>query len=287
MSVYVAKDLQDALSFRRDNDCIIMAGGSDLMVSAYRGAGVLPHFEKDILLIRNLKELNYIKKTKKGVVIGACTVSRQIASSTIVPWVLRQAAGNMGAIGLRNSATIAGNIANASPKGDTPGPLYLLDAVVTVESLNNGKRDIPIRDFIVKFRTIDLREDEIITSITVPFTDDDMTYWFYHKIGTRRANAISKLTLSCAAKITKGVVDDFRISATACGAVTNRSDDVENICKNLTLSQLVEKKEDISSAFDKVISPRAMPEFRREACKRMIEDFILKISKRPRKKFFD
>ena len=75
-----------------------------------------------------------------------------VASNKLVPWHLRQAASRMGAVGLRNSATIGGNIANASPKGDTPGPLYLLDARVKLSSVN-GDREELVSAFIIKFST--------------------------------------------------------------------------------------------------------------------------------------
>ncbi len=285
--LHIAESLRDALEFRKNNDCIIMAGGSDLMVSAYKGYGALPKFDKSVLLIRNLSELSGIRKTKQGVRIGACTTSHQISESDLVPWVVREAAGRMGAIALRNSATIAGNIANASPKGDLPGPLYLLDAVVNVESLDGGERNIPISDFIIKFRTIDLRSDEIITSVTIPVSDKDMTYWFYHKIGTRAANAISKLTICSCAKVSWGEVRDFRIATTASGPVTNRSKDVEKMAIGLKLDELGAKAGDISAAFDKVISPRAMPEFRREATRRMLEFFIGKVANNSYKRFYN
>ncbi len=286
--LHIAQNLEDALLFRKENDCIVMAGSSDLMVSAYQGYGALPKFDKPVLLIRNLEELIGVRRNSDGTVeIGACTTSRQIVESPDTPWVLKQAAGRMGAVALRNSATIGGNIANASPKGDTPGPLYLLDAVVNVMSLDGGRRSIPIRDFIIKFRTIDLKNDEIITSVTIPVSDKDMTYWFYHKIGTRAANAISKLTLCACAKVSWGEVKDFRVAATASGPVTNRSRDVENIAIGLKLDELAAKASEISGAFDKVISPRAMPEFRREATRRMIEFFIDKVSKNSYKKFYN
>lgn len=282
---YIPNNLKDALEFRKNNQCIIMAGSSDLMVSHYAGLGATPIYDKPVLLIRNLAELNGIKKEKNGdITIGSCTTSRQIASSEFVPYVLRQAAGNMGAIGLRNSATIGGNIANASPKGDTPGPLYLLNALVNVESLS-GKRQIPINEFIIKFRTIDLHDDEIITSITIPTSDDDMSYWFYHKIGTRYANAISKLTLCSCVRFKKGIVDDFRIAATACGATTARNREVEKKAIGLTKKDFLDNKHEIAAGFDSIISPRAMPEFRHEATKRMIVDFIEKSSQNYWKKF--
>ena len=272
---YMPKTLEEALKIKSEHDVIVLAGGSDLMVSHKRTLGLTPRFEKPVMIIRNLPELNKIYINEKGeCCIGSGCTSSQIAENTLCPWHLRQAASRMGAVALRNSATIAGNIANASPKGDTPGPLYLLDARVKISSVR-GTREKLVSEFIIKFRTIDLQPDEMITEIIVPYSEDDFDYIFWHKVGTRKANAISKITLSQAIKFNEdGTVKDYRVSATATGAKTNRSRDVENIVigKRLTV-ELIEEE---IAGFDTVISPRAMPEFRREATRRMIRRFLTK-----------
>ena len=282
---YMPRTLEEALEIKAQHDVIPLAGGSDLMVAHKRTIGLTPVFEKPVMIIRNLPELKKIYINGNGeCCIGAGCTSAEIAESTLCPWHLRQAASRMGAIGLRNSATIAGNIANASPKGDTPGPLYLLDARVKLQSIR-GEREELVSDFIVKFRTIDLKPDELITEIIVPYSEDDFDYIFWHKVGTRKANAISKITLSQAIRFDGDVVADYRVSATATGAKTNRSRDVENILigKKITADVI----EDVIAAFDQVISPRAMPEFRREATRRMIRRFLSEAAKKPAGKVID
>ena len=259
---YIPKTLKEALEIKAKNDVIVLAGGSDLMVSHKRTLGLTPFFEKPVMIIRNLEELKQIKINDKGeCCIGAACTAAQIAESTLAPWHLRQAASRMGAVGLRNSATIAGNIANASPKGDTPGPLYMLDARVKIQSTKETREEL-VSDFIVKFREIDLKPDELITEIIIPLSEDDFDYIFWHKVGTRKANAISKITLSQAIRFENDgeTVRDFRLSATSTGAKTNRSREVESILIGKKITD--EIIEEVIAAFDKVISPRAMPEFR-------------------------
>lgn len=286
MMCYIPGSLDEALEIKSKHDVVVLAGGSDLMVSNKRTLGLTPRFDKPVMIVRNLPELKRIYLNEKGeCCIGAGCTSAQIAESTMCPWHLRQAASRMGAVALRNSATIGGNIANASPKGDTPGPLYLLDARVKLRSVS-GEREILVSDFIVKFRTIDLRPDEMITEVIVPYSEDDFDYIFWHKVGTRKANAISKITLSQAIRFNDdGTVADYRVSATATGAKTNRSRDVESLVigKRLT-PQLIE---DVVAGFDGVISPRAMPEFRREATRRMIRRFLSVAETHPADKVID
>ena len=284
---YIPRTLDEALDIKSKHDVIVLAGGSDLMVSHKRTLGLTPVFEKPVMIIRNLRELQNISINDKGeCCIGACCTAAQIAESTMAPWHLRQAASRMGAVGLRNSATIAGNIANASPKGDTPGPLYMLDARVKIQS-KTGTREELVSDFIVKFREIDLKPDELITEIIVPFSEDDFDYIFWHKVGTRKANAISKITLSQAIKFEDDnqTVKDYRLSATSTGAKTNRSRDVESLLIGKKIT--AEITEEVINAFDKVISPRAMPEFRREATRRMIRRFLTEAAKHPKNKVID
>ena len=271
---YIPKTLKEALEIKAKVDVLPLAGGSDLMVAQKRTIGLTP-------------ELKGIYVNEKGeCCIGAGCTSAEIAENPLCPWHLRQAASRMGAIGLRNSATIAGNIANASPKGDTPGPLYLLDARVKLSSLR-GDREELVSDFIVKFRTIDLKEDELITQIIVPYSEDDFDYVFWHKVGTRKANAISKLTVSQALKFASDgkTVSDYRLSATATGAKTNRSRDVENLIIGKEITD--ETTEAVVNGFDQVISPRAMPEFRREATRRMIRRFLSESARHPEHKVID
>ena len=277
---YMPETLAQALEIKSRVDAIVLAGGSDLMVSHKRTIGLTPVFDRPVMIIRNLPELRKIRVNEKGeCCIGAACTSAEIAASTLVPWHVRQAANRMGAIGLRNSATIGGNIANASPKGDTPGPLYLLDARVKLQSLKS-QREVLVSDFIVKFKTLDIRPDEIITEVIVPYSERDFDYVFWHKVGTRKANAISKITVSMALKFNKDdTVKDFRLSATATGSKTNRSRDVENIVIGKKIdTALIEK---VVQAFDEVISPRAMPEFRRESTRRMIRRFLSECARHP------
>ena len=177
----------------------------------------------------------------------------------------------MGAIALRNSATIGGNIGNASPKGDTPQPLILLDSRVVLSSVN-GTREMPVDEFIIAAKKTKREKNELITAVIVP--PSHFTHIFFHKIGMRRSNAISKLTLSCAAEIRDGVVVDFRASSGAAGPKVARSRDAEMILIGKKVEELPLVKEEFLDAWNNVISPHAMAEYRRNSTRRMLNYFI-------------
>ena len=272
MNCYIPESLQEALELRATG-AIPLAGGSDLMVSHSRGTGVTPAFARPVLVITNLSELRGIRTAEDGSVeIGACTTAREISESPLVHPLLRDAASRMGAVALRNVATIGGNVGNSSPKGDMPQPLILLDAELELRSVSAVRR-MKVDDFILAAGKNRLGADELITKIIIP--PQEFTHIFYRKIGMRRANAISKLTLSAAAVVKDGVVTDFRASSGAAGPKVERSRAAEELLIGCSLSELKEKK----SAFIKewtenVISPHAMPEYRRNTTARMLEHFI-------------
>ena len=268
---FIPETLEEALRIRKETGATILAGGSDLMVSNSMGAGITPAFRGDVMIITGLKELKGITETADTVEIGALTTSAEIAGSPIAPELLKDAASRMGAIALRNSATIGGNIANASPKGDMPQPLILMDAEVVLKSLD-GERRVLVDDFIIAHKKTELRDDEIITGVVIP--KPQFTHIFYRKIGMRRANAISKLTLSAAATVRDGVLADFRASSGAAGPKVARSRKAEEILIGRKLEELSACKEKFLDAWNGVISPHAMPEYRRNTTRRMLAFFI-------------
>ncbi|MDY6019976.1 MAG: FAD binding domain-containing protein [Oscillospiraceae bacterium] len=268
---FIPETLEEALRIRKETGATILAGGSDLMVSNSMGAGITPAFRGDVMIITGLKELKGITETADTVEIGALTTSAEIAGSPIAPELLKDAASRMGAIALRNSATIGGNIANASPKGDMPQPLILMDAEVVLKSLD-GERRVLVDDFIIAHKKTELRDDEIITGVVIP--KPQFTHIFYRKIGMRRANAISKLTLSAAATVRDGVLADFRASSGAAGPKVARSRKAEEILIGRKLEELSTCKEEFLDAWNGVISPHAMPEYLRNTTRRMLAFFI-------------
>ena len=273
---YIPENLEEALAIIDERDAMVLAGGSDLMVSGANGTGVNPSFSRPVVIISNLPELKGIKTREDGwTEIGALSTSREIAESPLVHPLVRSAASQMGAVALRNSATIGGNIANASPKGDIPQPLILLDAEVVLKSIR-GERRMKVDDFILGAKKTKLERGEIISSILIP--PSDLTHYYYRKIVMRRANAISKLTISIGAEVRDGKIVDFRASSGAAGPKVIRSHEAEAILVGKTLSELPLFKEEFLDAWNSAISPRAMPEYRRGATRRMLSYFIDRLS---------
>src|SRR5438477_8724046 len=185
-------DLTEALAFLSNEPGVWrpFAGGTDLMVLFE--AGKLDH--RRFLSIWRLPELRGISTDAEVVSIGALTtytdVLRHEALSREFP-LLADAARNTGGIATQNRGTVGGNIVNASPAADTPPALLVYDAELELVSAR-GQRRIPYREFHTGYKQMQLAPDEVLARIHLR---RDTARWrqYYRKVGTRKAQAISKV----------------------------------------------------------------------------------------------
>jgi CO/xanthine dehydrogenase FAD-binding subunit len=206
-----AATLDEALSLlaREPGEWSPFAGGTDLMVLLE--AGTLPH--RRFLSIRSVPELRQITPTADAVVIGALATYTDLLRHEILAAefpLICAAARETGAVAIQNRGTVGGNIANASPAADLPPALLVYDAVIEMASVR-GRRRVAYSSFHRGYKQIDLAADELIVNVTVP---RGRAGWrqSYRKVGTRRAQAISKICFAAAADIHEGIVRDVRIA---------------------------------------------------------------------------
>lgn len=172
-----------------------LAGGTDLMVQLTGELGEPPG---RILDIWRLDELRGITVEPDALVIGALTTYTEIRRSPVVSEFvpsLADAAGTIGAAQIQNRGTIGGNAINASPAGDTLPVLLAVDATFVLGSAN-GERSVPADDFWPAYRTTARRDDELLVRIRIPLAADRQVR--FRKVGTRRAQAISKVVIALA-----------------------------------------------------------------------------------------
>jgi xanthine dehydrogenase small subunit len=147
------------------------------------------------LSLELLSELRFIEENGHGLRIGALTTFTDlIRSPAIAKWIpmLAQAAREIGGIQIQNRGTIGGNIANASPAGDTLPVLAVAEATVVLKSVA-GERRVPFLEFYTGYRRTVMRENELIIAIEIPPIEG--AQWF-RKVGTRAAQAISKVVIA-------------------------------------------------------------------------------------------
>jgi len=185
--------LADAYAALAEAPARPIAGGTDLMVALTGELGAPP---ARILDLWRLDELRGIALDGDVVTIGALATYTEIRRSAVcrehLP-VLVEAAATIGAAQIQNRGTLGGNIAWASPAGDTLPVLLALDASIVCGS-SRGERAVPAESFWTSYRVTALAPDELILRVRIPLTVGRETR--FRKIGTRRAQAISKVALA-------------------------------------------------------------------------------------------
>src|SRR5436190_14054669 len=174
------------------------AGGTDLMVLLE--AGKLPH--KNYVNIWNLKELRGIEVTDDQVILGALTTYTGVQSHPVLQTefpMLCEAARETGGIAIQNRGTLGGNIVNASPAADSSPALLAYDAELELIS-KTGERRVPYAKFHRGYKQMDLAPNELLRAIRLPRTTAPLQH-YYRKVGTRKAQAISKVCFAAAANV--------------------------------------------------------------------------------------
>lgn len=204
------------------------AGGTDLMVLLE--AGKLPH--RRFVSIWNLPELRGIEVEAEHVTLGALTTYTELRRHEVVGQefpLLCQAAAETGSIATQNRGTLGGNIANASPAADSPPALLVYDAALELIS-TGGARWVPYHGFWSAYKQIGLRPQELIRRIRLPRNKSDWKQ-FYRKVGTRRAQAISKVCLAGAARLEAGRITDVRIALGSVAPTVSRAAETERVLR--------------------------------------------------------
>ena len=220
------KSLLDALQVRREYAATPFAGGTDLMVKLRAGAGALPGFCEPVLFLDGCDELRSIRVDTGRVEIGAMTTIAGLLSDPEMQPVFREALAGIGAPAIRNVATIGGNICNASPAADTLPFLYAVDARVRLRSID-GERVLPINEFINGPGQTALKSDELLVSVGYDVWSPDV--YLCRKVGTRKANALTKVSFLGLAGVADGKVNRAAVVLGAVGPRVVRLSGVESM----------------------------------------------------------
>jgi CO/xanthine dehydrogenase FAD-binding subunit len=186
------RSLREALRLLRDERPLVpLAGCTDVYVAL--NFGTLP--ARRYLNIWGLEALRGIRREQGGLRLGALTTYSELRASKLVARhlpMLAAAAAEIGGPQVQNRGTLGGNVANASPAGDTLPVLAAADARVVLLSLD-GARRVPFGSFYTGYRRTVMRPDELIAAFEVPAVPGRQ--WF-RKVGTRAAQAISKVVMA-------------------------------------------------------------------------------------------
>jgi len=219
------RSLDEALlQLTQNPDLRPLAGCTDLMVTEPEDRLDWP----GVLDLRGISELRGIEWRGETLEIGAVTAFSEIRDSPEVRQsfpALAEAASRIGGWQIQNRASLGGNMANASPAGDSLPVLLVLDAQVVLVG-PEGKRSVPYRDFHLGYRQTALGPGEIIGWVQLPKPPIGATQ-FFRKVGTREAQAISKVVVALLASVSDGQISDYRLAAGSVAETPVRLTEVE------------------------------------------------------------
>jgi xanthine dehydrogenase small subunit len=210
---YKPVTLDDAIAFKNEKT-VIVQGSTDFGVWRTKR-----NFVPDsILSLDGIEGLGEIQIDGKTLSVGGRVSLAQFESVVrdLVP-PMATIMDRFGSPQIKNAGTLAGNIANASPIADTLPFLFVMDARLEL----NGSRVVPIREFYLGYKKLDLRPDEIITRILIPLPDDGETLRLY-KISKRSHLDISSFTAAMLMRRTDGRIDSMRLAYGGVGPVVMR-----------------------------------------------------------------
>ncbi|MBS1811361.1 MAG: xanthine dehydrogenase family protein subunit M [Acidobacteria bacterium] len=249
------------------------AGGTDLMVLLE--AGKLAH--KQFISLWHLPELRGISITDDSITLGAMTTYSQVQTHPILQRefpLLCQAASWTGSVAIQNRGTIGGNIANASPAADSLPALLVYEAELELVSAR-GARWVSYQSFHTGYKQMAMRSDELIKAIRLPRTTNQ---WIQHsrKVGTRKAQAISKVCIAALAKIENNTIHDIRLAFGSVAPGPLRCVQTEAVLKSRAIDDATIK--DARSALAAELTPiddiRSTAEYRLRVAGNLLAEFL-------------
>lgn len=255
------------------------AGGTDLMVLLE--SGKLPH--KNYLNIWNLQELRGIEVTGADVTMGALTTYTDVQANAVLREefpMLCQAARETGGLAIQNRGTLGGNIVNASPAADSPPALLAYDAQLELVS-TSGSRWLPYQGFHTGYKSMLIRPEELLTRIRLPRSPGELKglYHYYRKVGTRKAQAISKVCFAAVARMNETRIVDLRLALGSVAPIPIRCIETETALRNqrLDLTTIEKGKHELTKEIVPIDDIRSTRDYRLRVSLNLLEDFLLRL----------
>jgi len=252
----------------------LLSGGTDLSL-------VVTKDRKDvesIIYMNSIKELNYIKNNNKYIEVGATT-----SLSNFETYIKRyypdfnKILKRYGSIQIRNVATIAGNIATASPIGDNLPLLLALDSQVVLHDMKKSKI-LPINDFFINYRKTRLREGQFIHSVRIPISDKNI--FKAYKISKRFDDDISSVCAAFNLLIENKKIKEIKIAYGGMAAIPKRATHCERVLLNssITRDTIDKAKKALEKDFIPISDMRASGNYRKIIAKNLLEKCFLEIN---------
>jgi xanthine dehydrogenase small subunit len=269
--LHLPTSLDQALKIKKDNPLIrIVAGATDLGVLQTKGKFA----PTAVMSLQHVAELYKINKGKDFIEVGARVTLTQLEK------YMEKAVEEFGNLlhifaspQIKNSATLIGNIVNASPIGDTIPYLMTADAVVVVKSAK-GKREIPLENFYLGYKKLDLKEDELVVSVRIPQAKKNSLFKLY-KVSTRKDLDISTVTFAARVDHQKQNIEDVRLVLGGVGPTVFRLEKLEKEWRKKSFDKALAEKSarQLSQIIQPLSDVRGSKEYRLQLSKNLFRKF--------------
>ena len=254
------------------------AGGTDLMVLLE--AGKLAH--KRYLSVAKLEDLRGVEVTADFVILGALTTYTEIQKHPVLQSefpLLCAAARETGSIATQNRGTLGGNIVNASPAADSPPVLLVYDADIELISIRK-EHWLAYHGFHTGYKKMQLAPDELLRAIRLPRRAKPWRQ-YYRKVGTRKAQAISKVCFAGAALVENGVIRDIRIALGSVAPVVLRAVKTEDALQdvNITPKIIAAAMETLAREIAPIDDIRSTARYRLRVAQNLLKEFLSQLTK--------
>jgi CO/xanthine dehydrogenase FAD-binding subunit len=254
---------------------VVLAGGTDLFP-----ATPALNLSGRVLDLGALEELRGIDRVDGFLRIGAATSWSEVAQAGLPSALtaLQQAAAEVGGRQIQNTATVGGNLCNASPAADGVPPLLAADAEVELAS-SAGRRRLPLERFLLGPRRTARGPEEILTAILVPETALRGASTFL-KLGARRHLVISIAMAAARLVIEDGRIAEARLALGACGPVATRLPAVEAALLGAKAGPSAAERIDapaVAAALAPITDTRATAEYRLEAATVLLRRVVTRL----------
>jgi len=261
------------------NKLTFVAGATDLMVQNAEWKS-----KKNIVDLTSIRELsNDILTAENGIRIGAAIPMSDMINHYVLREkcpILVEALKQIGSIQIQNRATLGGNIANASPAGDSLPILNVLGAQLWIGPRINGEFEkLSLDQVMIGPGETTLKNNRYIAYIYIPFYENEDQFWYFRKVGQREALAISKLSLAVLGWYKNGKISDIKISAGAVSAQVTRAKKTEKVLNENNLNEKIidEARQVLESEIAPITDIRSNVQYRKHICGELLRECLYQL----------
>ncbi len=253
-----------------------IAGATDLMVQEEYWKN-----SNNLVDLTSIKEVyQTLEISESHVLIGSSLPLIEIISNQTIQKklpILVEACRQIGSVQIQNRATLGGNIANASPAGDSLPVLSVLEAEIWIGPRNNGDFEkLKVDQVMLNPGETSLKANRYIAYIFIPFPREENQFLYFRKVGQRKALAISKVSLAVLGWIKNQKIKEVRISTGSVSPQIRRANKTEAILNNQVLSEeIIEKaRMSIMEEVTPIKDIRSTVEYRRYICGELLREAL-------------